>query len=203
MIDTQIIIKLIQHIFLTYTALLVSIIISIPLAVISIYYKKLAKVILLISNFGQSIPSFAVLALVVPLIGLGLQGAIIAILIRAMLPIIKNTYTGLLEVDERVIDYTRGMGLTRFEILWKVRFPNAVPEIFSGIKFAAIMANSIAVIAALIGAPGLGTIIFTGLAQLNVEKLLLGAIPAMLLAVFMEVTLSILQDELTPVNLKS
>lgn len=196
-----ILLKTIEHFFLTYTAILIAVVLSIILAIVALYSQWASRIIILISNLGQSIPSFAVLALMIPLIGLGVEAVLIAILLRAMLPIIKNTYTGLTTVDPALIDSAKALGLTRLQLLWYIRLPNAIPGIFSGIKFAAILANSIAVLGGLIDAPGLGTIIFTGLAQLNTTKLLSGAIPVMLIAVVLEFSFDLVEHELKPRNI--
>ena len=105
------------HLLLTLGALLISIIISIPLAVLSLYNKRLAAVVITFANLVQAVPSFAVLAIVVPLIGIGFTPAIFAIILRALLPIIKNTYVGLSTIDPTIIQYAKGIGLTEWQIL--------------------------------------------------------------------------------------
>lgn len=187
-----------EHILLAYGSLLISIIAGIILAVLSLYLKKLAPVILVAANLVEAIPSFAVVAMVVPLMGIGFKPAIIAIIIRALLPIIKNTYIGLDQVDQFLIDSARGIGLTKWQILIKIRFPHAYSPMFSGIKFAAILTNGIAILTAIIGSGGLGSLVFEGLASFNIKKILWGVIPAMAIAIATDILLSLAERKLTP-----
>lgn len=186
-----------EHLLLTYTSLFVSIAVGIPLAVLSLRSKRLASIIIGFANLVQAIPSFAVVAIVVPLLGIGFTPAIFAIFLRALLPIVKNTYVGLSEVNEAIVDAARGIGLTEWEIIRHVRFPHAYPAMFAGIKFAAILANSIAILTAIIGSGGLGSLVFEGLASFNTDKILAGSIPAILMAVVIDLSFSYLERRLT------
>jgi len=191
-----------EHIVLVYTTLLISIVISIPLAFLSLYSKKLAFLVMKFANMVQAVPSFAVVAIMVPLIGIGFTPAVIAIMLRALLPIIKNTYIGLSNIDPALIDYAEGVGLSQWQIHRHIRLPNAYPAIFAGIKFAAILANSIAVLTAYIGSGGLGEIIFQGLIGYNTKTLLIGAIPAIGLAILIEISFTAMEKRLTPTHMK-
>lgn len=191
-----------EHLFLAYTALLIGILVSIPLILLSLYNAKLASVVMKFSNLVQAIPSFAVVALVVPLIGIGFIPAVIAIMLRVLLPIIKNTYIGLFNVDPAVLDSAKGIGMTEVQVLRYVRLPNAYPAIFAGIKFAAILANSIAVLTALIGGGGLGSLIFEGLTNFNTTKILAGTLPVIVIALFLDFSFSRIEHRLTPEYLK-
>ena len=150
-ITAEILEATLEHLFLAYTALLVGALVSVPLIFLSLYNAKLASLVMRFSNLVQAVPSFAVVAVVVPLIGIGFFPAVIAIMLRVLLPIVKNTYIGLFNVDPALLDSAKGIGMTDFQVLRYVRLPNAYPAIFAGIKFAAILANSIAVLTALIG----------------------------------------------------
>jgi osmoprotectant transport system permease protein len=191
-----------EHLFLAYTALLIGILVSIPLILLSLYNAKLASVVMKFSNLVQAVPSFAVVALVVPLIGIGFIPAVIAIMLRVLLPIIKNTYIGLFNVDPAVLDSAKGIGMTEVQVLRYVRLPNAYPAIFAGIKFAAILANSIAVLTALIGGGGLGSMIFEGLTNFNTTKILAGTLPVIVIALFLDFSFSRIEHRLTPEYLK-
>ena len=151
----------------------------------------------------SSVTAGAVVAVVVPLIGIGFISAVIAIMLRVLLPIIKNTYIGLFNVDPALIDSAKGIGLTEFQIIRNVRLPNAYPAIFAGIKFAAILANSIAVLTALIGGGGLGSMIFEGLTNFNTTKILAGTLPVIGIALFLDFFFSVLERRLTPEYLKT
>ncbi|MDZ7839002.1 MAG: ABC transporter permease [Actinomycetota bacterium] len=187
-----------EHLLLAYGSLAVSIIVGIPLAVASLYNRKLSAVIMTLANLVEAIPSFAVVALVVPLMGIGFKPAIVAIMFRALLPIIKNTYIGLKSVDDFYIDAGKGIGLTRFQILRHLRFPHAYAPMFAGIKFAAILTNGIAVLTAIIGSGGLGKLIFEGLASFNLRKIFYGIIPVMVIAVATELLLTFTEKKVTP-----
>jgi len=186
-----------EHLFLAYSALLVSIVIAVPLAVISLYNRYLASLLLVFANLIQAIPSFAVVAIVVPLLGIGFKPAIFAIILRIILPLFKNTFTGLRDVDFIYIDSARGIGLNQWEILRYIRFPHALPAIFAGIKFAAVIANSVAILTSLIGAGGLGELIFEGLTNFNIPKVLTGAIPAIIIAILLDISFSLIEKRIT------
>jgi len=187
-----------EHLLLAYTALALGILFAVPLIFFSLYNAKLASLVMKFSNLVQAIPSFAVVAVVVPLIGIGFVPAVIAIMLRVLLPIIKNTYIGLFNVDSTLIDSSKGIGLTEFQIIRYVRLPNAYPAIFAGIKFAAILANSIAVLTALIGGGGLGSMIFEGLTNFNTTKILAGTLPVIGIALFLDFSLSRIERWVTP-----
>ncbi len=187
-----------EHLSLAYGALILSIAIGIPLAIASLYNRKLASVIITIANLIEAIPSFAVVALVVPLLGIGFRPAILAILFRALLPIIKNTYIGLSNVDNALIDAAKGIGMTNWQILINIRFPHAYPPMFAGIKFAAILSNGIAVLTAIIGSGGLGKLIFEGLASFNIKKIFYGVIPVMVIAIATDYLLTFTEKRITP-----
>ena len=186
-----------EHLFLAYSALFVAIVIAIPLAVISLYNRYLASILLFLANLAQAIPSFAVVAIVVPLLGIGFKPAIFAIILRIILPLFKNTYTGLKNIDDAYIDSAQGIGLNEREILLYVRFPNAYPAIFAGVKFAAVIANSVAILTSLIGAGGLGEFIYEGLTNLNMSKVFRGAIPAIIIAVLLDIGFTFIEKKFT------
>ncbi|NPE27479.1 ABC transporter permease [Methanococcoides sp. SA1] len=187
-----------DHMVLVVTTLIISILISMPLAFGSLYNKRFGYVVTKFANLAQAVPSFAVVAIVVPLMGIGFYPAVVAILLRALLPIIKNTYIGLSTVDPSMLDYADGIGLNEWQILRYVRLPNAYPAIFAGIKFAFILINSIAILTAYIGSGGLGELIFQGLVAFNNEKILAGAIPAILIAIAFDIIFTRIEKKLTP-----
>jgi len=145
---------------------------------------------------AQSIPSFALVAIIVPLVGIGFLPGIVAIVLGSIVPIVKNMYVGLAKTDAELIDTGKGMGLTDFQIVRYVRLPLAYPAIFAGLKFSAIIANGIAVLTAIIGSGGLGRIIFEGLASFNINKTLSGAIPAILIALSLDIIFSMAEKKL-------
>jgi len=191
-----------EHIILTYTALAIGVVLGIFMGIVSMKSRILASTLIALANIVQAVPSFAIVALVVPLLGIGFKPAVIAILLRTLLPIVRNTYTGLSLQDKFVIEAAEGLGMTEWQILYKIRLPNALPAIIGGIKFSAILANSIAILTAIIGAGGLGKLVFEGLASFNTDKILAGAIPAILLAILIDITFTLLERKVVPPHLR-
>jgi osmoprotectant transport system permease protein len=187
---------ILQQLTLVFTALAIGICIATPLAVLSVFYKRVSYFVLTTINMAQSIPSFALVAIIVPLVGIGFIPAIVAIVVGSIVPIVKNMYVGLSKTDVALIDTGKGMGLTDLQIMRYIRLPLAYPAIFAGLKFSAIIANGIAVLTAIIGSGGLGRIIFEGLASFNINKTLSGAIPAILIALTLDMIFSITEKKL-------
>lgn len=190
----------IEQIVLVYASLIVSILLGISLAVIALYNRSLEKIIISFANLVQAIPTFAVVAIVVPLMGIGFWPAIFAIMLRALLPIVKNTWIGLSSVDPSFIDSAKGLGLTKWQTIRYIRLPHSYSAMFAGIKFAAVLANSVAILTAIIGSGGLGTLVFEGLAGVNITTMLSGALPAILIAIFLDMSFTLIERKLNPVK---
>lgn len=137
----------------------------------------------------QTIPSLALLGLLIPLFGIGKVPAIIALVAYALLPILRNTYTGIKEVDPSLIEAARAMGMNERQLLLKVEIPLATPVMMAGIRTAMVLIVGTATLAALIGAGGLGDIILLGIDRNNTSLIVLGAVPAALLAILFDVLL--------------
>jgi osmoprotectant transport system permease protein len=190
--------QLLQHIGLTFISLLLAVIIGVPLAIFISRKRKLAASVLGFTNILQTIPSIALLGFMIPLLGIGPVPAIVALFLYALLPIVRNTFTGIIEVDKTVTESARGMGMTSNQILRKVELPLSMPVILAGIRTATVINVGVATLASYIGAGGLGEFIFGGIALNNTNMILAGAIPAALLAIFFDFILSRLQK----INLK-
>jgi len=183
----------ITHIGLTFTSLLLAVIIGLPLGIFIAHHKKYAPAVLGFAGILQTIPSIALLGFMIPLLGIGVLPAIAALFIYALLPIIRNTFTGINEVDASVIDAARGMGMNNSQLLFKVQLPLAMPVILAGVRTATVINVGVATLAAYIGAGGLGEFIFGGIALNNTNMILAGAIPAALLAILFDFLLSLVQ----------
>ena len=183
----------ITHVGLTFTALLIAVIIGLPLGVLIARKKKLSGFVLGFAGVMQTIPSIALLGFMIPLLGIGALPAIAALFLYALLPIIRNTYTGIKEVDAAVVDAAKGMGMTNQQILLKVQLTLAMPFILAGIRTATVINVGVATLAAYIGAGGLGEFIFGGIALNNTNMILAGAIPSAILAILFDFLLSLLQ----------
>jgi osmoprotectant transport system permease protein len=182
-----------QHIGLTFISLFLSILIGVPLGVWISDKQKYSGLILGFAGILQTIPSIALLGFMIPLLGIGENPAIVALMLYAFLPIIRNTYTGLTGVNSSVIDAAKGMGMSASQILLKVKLPLAMPVILAGIRTATVINVGVATLAAYIGAGGLGEFIFGGIALNNTNMILAGAIPAALLAILFDFLLSKVQ----------
>jgi len=185
-----------EHIYLTLVALFLALIIGVSLGIIATRRRKAAGPIITVVNFVQTIPSLALLGFLLPLMGIGEFPAITALFLYALLPIVRNTYAGIDEVDPAIREAAVGMGLTNLQILTKVELPLAVPVIFAGIRTAMVISIGVATLCALIAAGGLGEFIFRGIAVNNSYMILAGALPAALLALFFDFLLGILQKHI-------
>jgi len=188
--------RTVEHIGLTVVALMIAVCIGLPLGVMLTRRKKSAGPVLGAIGVIQTIPSVALLGLLLPLLGIGAAPAIVALFLYALLPIVRNTYTGIDEVSGSVTEAARGMGMTDTQILIKVELPLAAPVIFAGVRTATIINVGIATLCALIAAGGLGEFIFRGIALNNVQMVMAGAIPAALLALLFDLVLFLIQKYL-------
>ena len=191
------------HLKLTLSALVLACLVAIPAALGLARYPGIARGLLYVTGLIQTVPALALLALLIPLVGLGEVPAIIALFLYSLLPIVRNTLTGIFSVDPLLKEVATGMGLTSAQQLWKVELPLAIPTIFAGIKTAAIISIGTATLAAFVGAGGLGEPIITGL-TLNDHRLILeGAVPAALLAIIVELLFETVERATIPAHLRS
>ena len=185
-----------EHLRLVLWSILYALLIGIPLGVLIVRRPRMRAFILGMNNMIQTIPSLALFGLLLPVPWLGLRAdrlTITALTLYALLPIVRNTYTGIHEVDPAVLEVATGMGLTRRQLLWHVQIPLAFPVILSGVRIATVITIGIATVAAAIGAGGLGEFIFRGLAMVDNNVILAGAIPAALMALIADGMIGMLQ----------
>ncbi|RFS26516.1 ABC transporter permease subunit [Chitinophaga silvatica] len=183
----------ITHTGLTFISVLLAVAIGIPAGILITRKKKLATLVLGFAGVMQTIPSIALLGFMIPLLGIGAKPAIVALFLYALLPIIRNTYTGIRGVDPTVTEAAIGMGMSDRQLLYKVQLPLAMSVILAGIRTATVINVGVATLAAYIAAGGLGEFIFGGIALNNTNMMLAGAIPAALLALLFDWLLSRLQ----------
>nr|WP_299289240.1 ABC transporter permease/substrate-binding protein [uncultured Mucilaginibacter sp.] len=183
----------IEHLGLTFTSLLLAILIGLPLGIWIARKKQFAGSVLGFAGVLQTIPSIALLGFMIPLLGIGPKPAIVALFLYALLPIIRNTFTGISEVNATVKEAARGMGMSNWQILFKVELPLAMPVLLAGIRTATVINVGVATLAAFIAAGGLGEFIFGGISLNNTNMILAGAIPAALLAIILDFLLSRIQ----------
>jgi osmoprotectant transport system permease protein len=182
-----------QHIGLTFISLIIAVLIGLPLGIFISRKKKFSGAVLGIAGVLQTIPSIALLGFMIPLLGIGAKPAIVALFLYALLPIIRNTYTGITGVDSAVKEAATAMGMNSWQILSKVELPLAMPVILAGIRTATVINVGVATLASYIAAGGLGEFIFGGISLNNTNMILAGAIPAALLAILFDFLLSRLQ----------
>ena len=173
---------LIQHLWISAAALGVIMLVGIPLGIMITRLRSLAPLIMGITGFLYTIPALAFFGFVIPFLGIGVRPALVALIIYGLMPLVRNTYVGINEVDKSVIDAAKGMGATNFQLLRDVEIPLALPTIVAGFRTVTVMTISIATIAAFIGAGGLGSIILRGITTYHPELILAGAIPVAMLA---------------------
>ena len=191
-----------RHLQLSGLALVLATILGIPLAIFIHTRPTLSKVILYVAGLLQTIPAIALLALMIPLFGIGVVPAIIALLTYSLLPILRNTVLGLTTVDADLLHVSRGMGMTTAQIIRHVTLPLALPSILAGLRTAAVISIGTATLAAFIGAGGLGEPVVTGLALNDTQLILKGAIPAALLAIVTELCFELIEIALIPRHLR-
>lgn len=199
----QIISLTVEHIKLTVIAVGLAILVGVPLGILISYVKKLNKPILGVANVIQAIPSMALLGFTIPLLGIGTLPAIVMVILYSLLPIIKNTFTGIQNINDETIEAAKGIGLTKLQILSKVQIPLALPVIMAGVRISAVTAVGLMTMAAFIGAGGLGFLVFSGIRTVNTYQILAGAIPACILALTVDFLVGLVEKLVTPISLQN
>lgn len=194
--------KTLRHLEITFISLLIAVLVAFPIGVVLSAFPAFSKPVLYVTGLLQTIPSIALLAVMIPLFGIGIVPAVVALFLYALLPILRNTTIGIYSVDPVIKKVAMGMGMTTWQKLKYVEIPLAMPSIFAGIKTAAVINIGTATLAAFIGAGGLGEFIVTGLALNDTSMILKGAIPAALLAILIEFLFEMLEQIFIPKHLK-
>ncbi|SEK52204.1 osmoprotectant transport system permease protein [Bosea lupini] len=199
--------RMLEHVSLVAVSVGVAILTGVPTGIAITQSKRAADLVLYIASIIITIPSIALFGLLIPLLsiighGIGYLPAVIALILYAQLPIIRNTYTAIMNVDPALREAARGMGMTTLERLRRVELPLALPVILNGVRSAVVLNIAIAAIATYIGAGGLGTFISRGISQTDIRQLLTGAIAVSLLAILADYGLLFAQRLLTSPGLK-
>jgi osmoprotectant transport system permease protein len=190
-----------EHLWMVGVSTLLAIVIGVPLGILITRWPSLDKPILGTANVIQTIPSLALFGFLLPAPWFGARAgrmAILALTLYALLPLIRNTYAGIRGVDPAIVESARGMGMTDRQLLFQVQLPLALGVMIAGVRVATVISVGLATIAAAIGAGGLGEYIFRGLAMVNDQVILAGAIPAALMALLADYGLGQLEKHLTP-----
>lgn len=193
-----------NHIKMVGIAELLSIAVGVPLGIFVTRpgMKKFATPIVGTANVGQTIPSLAVIAIMAPILGYGFNSAIIALFIYSLLPVLRNSYAGINDIDPAIIESAKGMGMSRAQIAWRIELPLARPVIMAGIRTSTVICVGTATLAVLVGGEGLGKIILTGLYTQIPLLIVQGAAPTAALAVILDSLLGGFESWMTPRGLK-
>ncbi|SPS04228.1 ABC transporter permease [Latilactobacillus sakei] len=198
----DLLIKTWEQLYISAIALLLGALVAVPLGIVLTRVPKTAKVVIAIASMLQTVPSLALLALMIPLLGIGKVPAIVALFIYSLLPILRNTYIGMNDVDPVLKDSAKGMGMTPLQSIMQVEVPMAMPVIMSGIRLSAVYVIAWATLASYIGAGGLGDFIFNGLNLFKPDLIIGGTIPVTILALLVDFLLGRLEKRMTPVAIR-
>ncbi|WP_222914147.1 ABC transporter permease [Natrinema sp. SYSU A 869] len=185
---------LVNHIIVVIDSVWLALVFGVPLGVLATYNDRLGKGILWSASMLMTVPSIALFGLLIPLVGIGEIPVIIALVLYAQLPIIRNTYLGLTQVDQATIEAGRGMGMTKTQRLWRLQLPQAIPVIMAGVRNAVVILVGIAAIGAFIGANNLGDPIFNGISEAYPAAIVVSTILVSLLALAFDYTFRVLEQ---------
>lgn len=191
-------IKITEHLVLSLSALGLGCLVALPLGILISSNKKLTQTVISISSILQTIPSLALFAMIVPIMGVGKIPAIVALFIYSLLPILRNTVLGMQGVDENLVDAAKGMGFTLPQIIFQVKIPMAISVMMSGVRLSAIYVLAWTSLASYIGAGGLGDYIFAGMNNYNIPLIIYGTVPIVLSGLVLDFILSKLELKLVP-----
>jgi len=193
-----------RHLQIVAAAELLAIVVGIPIGFTNTRraVRFVSPVLIGAANVGQTVPTLAFIGIAGAVLGMGYKAAVVALFVYAMLPIIRNTYAGIRSVDPAVKEAAQGMGMSRWQVTWKVELPLARPVILAGIRTSTVVNVGTAAVAGMIGAGGLGEIIITGIAVRVTQLILQGAAPTAALAVILDALFSGLEEVVTPRGLK-
>lgn len=177
-----------QHIFLSFVAIVFAMIVTIPLAIYMTKMKnqKVKNAIFQVANLLQTIPTIAMLAIMIPILGIGFKPAVTALFLYALLPLLRNTYSGIESIDPGIIEAARGMGFNTMQRILKIELPVAMPYIMSGIRTTSVYVISWTTLAAVIGAGGLGDLVIGGIGFNNINMIFTGTILAIFIALLLD-----------------
>src|SRR5699024_2334071 len=187
-----------EHIYMSLISLGLGVIVAVPLGILLSQVPKVANVVISIVSVLQTIPTLALLALMIPFLGVGKVPAIFALFIYSLLPILRNTYLGMSNVNPDLLDAAKGMGLKRMQIIRQIQLPLAVPVIMAVILLSTVYVIAWTTLASYIGGGGLGDMIFNGLNLFRPDLILGGTIPVTILAVIVDLVMARIEDWVTP-----
>lgn len=191
-----------EHLYISAIALGMGILVAVPIGILLTRFNRTASIVISTITVLQTIPSLALLALMIPLFGIGKTPSIVALFLYSLMPILRNTYIGVTGVNKNMIDAAKGMGMTSIQLAFSVELPQAAPVIMAGIRLSGVYVVAWATLASYIGGGGLGDFIFNGLNLYIPELIVGGTIPVTLLALLVDYLLGKIETKVTPINLK-
>lgn len=195
---SELVSKLLEHLSISLSALAIGAVIAIPIGILVSRNKRVSQVVIGLTSILQTIPSLALLAMMVPILGVGRTPAIFALVIYSLLPILRNTVLGMERVDENVLDAAKGMGMNTFQLIMRVQLPLAVPVLIAGVRLSGTYVLAWATIASYIGAGGMGDFIFAGLNNYNIPLIVVGTVSITLLTLVVDFLFEMLEKRVTP-----
>lgn len=198
----QLISKTVEHFYISIMALLIAIVIAVPIGILLSKMKRTSNIVLTIAGVLQTIPTLAVLAVMIPIFGVGKLPAIVALFIYVLLPILNNTVLGVQNIDDNIKEAGTSMGMTRFQLMKDIELPLALPLILGGIRLSSVYVISWATLASYVGAGGLGDFVFNGLNLYDPLMIISAAVLVTALALFVDFLLSIVERWAVPKGLK-
>ena len=190
---------MLEHIVISFTVMIVAVIVAVPLAIYMTKLKsnKLKTIIFNIANIFQTVPTIALLAIMIPILGIGFKPAVVALFLYSLLPLLRNTYAGVKSVDPEILEAAKGMGFNTFHQLFKIELPVALPYVMSGVRIASVYIISWTSLAALIGAGGLGDLVLAGIGYNDSKMIFTGTLLAILIAVGLDLLLGTVEKKIT------
>ncbi|WP_400264038.1 ABC transporter permease [Staphylococcus nepalensis] len=198
----QLISKTVEHFYISIIALLIAIVIAVPIGILLSKMKRTSNIVLTIAGVLQTIPTLAVLAVMIPIFGVGKLPAIVALFIYVLLPILNNTVLGVQNIDDNIKEAGTSMGMTRFQLMKDIELPLALPLILGGLRLSSVYVISWATLASYVGAGGLGDFVFNGLNLYDPLMIISAAVLVTALALFVDFLLSIVERWAVPKGLK-
>ena len=199
---SQLLSKAVEHFYISMFSLLLAIVVAVPLGILLSKTQRTANVVLTVAGVLQTIPTLAVLAIMIPIFGVGKTPAIVALFIYVLLPILNNTIIGIQNIDSNLREAGRSMGMTNFQLMKDVELPLALPLILSGIRLSSVYVISWATLASYVGAGGLGDFIFNGLALFEPSMIITATILVTAIALIVDYVLSLIEKWVVPKGLK-
>ena len=193
----SILMYMLEHLLISFAAIVIANVIIIPFAIYLTKIKrdKVKNIIFNLANILQTVPTIAMLALMIPLLGIGIKPAIVALFLYAILPLLRNTYSGMKSIDQGIVDAAKGIGYSRIQQVLKVELPMAFPYIISGIRTTSVYIISWTALAAVVGAGGLGDLILAGIGRNDTKMIFTGTFLAIIIAILLDFTLGKLEKK--------